>query len=112
MTLRPAEELLTPAVQHAIDALDQLSESDAAAVKLALRYASTIDNSRGHCRGCHDTECRRDSPQWAMRWLGPLLLDCLDALGATPAARARLRGGKPADAPPSQLAKLRAARRA
>ena len=75
-----------------------LTEEDAAAKKLAQRYAQVID--------------QHDDAAWAMRWIGPLLLDALEQLGATPAARVRLKGGKPADAPVSQLAKLRAARRA
>jgi hypothetical protein len=96
--LRDAGELLEAAVRETIDALTTAAE-DAAAIKLALGYARTID-------GCPDEA-------WAYRWIGPLLLDALEQLGATPAARARLKGGKSTtDAPVSQLAKLRAARRA
>jgi hypothetical protein len=97
LRLQPADDLLEPAVRTAIAALD-LAEEDAAAVQLAVQYAATID--------------QHDDRAWAMRWVAPLLLDALEQLGATPAARARLKGGKPADAPVSQLAKLRAARRA
>ena len=95
--LRDASELLWPAVKSTIDAME-LDDEDGAAVQLALQYAATID--------------RNEDKAWAMRWIGPLLLDALEQLGATPAARARLKGGKTADAPVSQLAKLRAARRA
>ncbi len=95
--IRDADDLLTPAVRETLNALDVQAE-DAAAVRLALRYAHTIDTN--------------PDPSWAMRWIGPLLLDALEQLGATPAARARLKTGKTADAPVSQLAKLRAARRA
>jgi hypothetical protein len=95
--LRDASELLWPAVAETLSQLD-LGSEDAAAKKLAQRYAQVIDGAK--------------DPEWAMRWIAPLLLDALEQLGATPAARARLKGGKPADAPVSQLAKLRAARRA
>jgi hypothetical protein len=95
--LRDAGGLLITAVNATIDALD-LDEADAAAVRLARHYANTIDQN--------------PDPGWAMRWIAPLLLDCLEQLGATPAARARLKTGKPGDVPVSQLAKLRAARRA
>lgn len=95
--LRDASELLWPAVAETLSQLD-LTEEDAAVKKLAQRYAQVIDQ--------HPDEA------WCARWVFPLLLDCLEQLGATPAARARVKGGKPADAPVSQLAKLRAARRA
>lgn len=94
--LRDASELLRPAVQATIDAMD-LADEDGAAVQLAVQYARTIDD--------------HEDRAWAVRWIGPLLLDALEQLGATPAARARLKGGKQADAPVSQLARLRAARR-
>src|ERR1700685_535359 len=97
MALRDASELIYPAVTEAIAGL-ALKPEDAAAVRLAERYAQIIDESRDHA--------------WAGRWLMPLLLDTLTALGATPAARAALnKGVKQADAAPeSQLEKLRKAR--
>jgi len=95
--LRDAATLLGPAVAQTIAALD-LGEEDTAAVQLAHQYARCIDEH-------HDTA-------WAMRWIAPLLHDVLESLGATPAARARLKGGKPApDATPNRLHALRAARR-
>jgi len=97
VTLRDASELLWPAVAQTLSQLD-LTDADAAAAKLAQRYSQVIE--------------QHEDQAWALRWIGPLLLDALEQLGATPAARARLKGGKPADAPVSQLAKLRAARRA
>ena len=109
--LRDADGLLAPAVAETIGALD-LKPEDAALRKLAQRYAQVIDMSGRHCHGCEGHGCKRESYSWAARWLFPLLLDALEQIGATPAARARLKGGKPADAPVSQLAKLRAARRA
>ena len=94
--LRPADQLMQHAVAQTLDELG-LDGKDRGAVRLALEYAITID-------GCRD-------PAWAMRWLGPLLLDCLESLGATPLARSRIKGGAPAVTPVNQLAKLRAARR-
>jgi hypothetical protein len=94
--LRDASELLWPAVQETIASLGLLG-SDAAAVKLAQRYAQVIDQAADQA--------------WAMRWLAPLLLDALTELGATPAARARLtKGAKAPDGKPNRLAQLRAAR--
>ncbi|HEY6276014.1 MAG TPA: hypothetical protein VIX86_06750 [Streptosporangiaceae bacterium] len=102
--LRDASELLWPAVQQAIAGLGLLG-SDAAAVKIAQRYAQIIDAIPGHApRGQPDQA-------WAARWLMPLLLDALTELGATPAARARLaKGVTPASAPEGQLERLRKAR--
>lgn len=95
--LRDASELLWPAVAETLTQLD-LGSEHAAAKKLAQRYAQVIDEHRDQA--------------YALRWIGPLLLDALEALGATPAARAALtKGDKPADAPATQLDKLRAARR-
>ena len=93
---RPADELLGPAVEETLAALE-LGESDGAAAQLARQLARTID------------QCRDQS--WGYRWLGPYLLAVLEQLGATPAARARLKGGKPGERAPSQLDRLRAARR-
>jgi hypothetical protein len=42
--------------------------------------------------------------------LGPKLLAVLDALGATPAARSKIRKGVSADDGPTRLSALRAAR--
>jgi hypothetical protein len=94
--LQPADDLLAPAVTETIKHLTTSAE-DAAAVKLAQRYAATIDAAED-----------RDA---AMEKLGPKLLACLESLGATPAARARLKGGAPSAAG-NRLAALREARRA
>ena len=80
------------AVAQTIDALD-LTEKDAGAVKLAMEYAQTID------AGAADL----------LDKLGPKLLACLESLGATPAARARMKTAKPAEPRPNRLAELRAA---
>lgn len=105
MTVRDADKLLWPAVEQTLGSLE-LKDEDAAVAALAQLYAQTIDDLPGTApRGFPDRI-------WAARWIAPLLLDCLEQLGATPAARARVKGGKHGDAPVSQLAKLRAARRA
>jgi hypothetical protein len=102
--LRDASELLWPAVSETLATLD-LGSEHAAAKKLAQRYAQIIDQMPEHApRGQPDQA-------WAMRWIGPLLLDALTELGATPAAKARLtKGGKPDGGKPNRLAQLRAAR--
>lgn len=83
-----------------------LTSADAGAAQLAREYATLIDSAIGD--GHRDDADRA----WALRWIGPLLLDCLESLGATAAARARLKDGKQAPAPESPLDKLRAARAA
>jgi hypothetical protein len=105
VALRDASELLWPAVSETLASLD-LGSEHAAAKKLAQRYAQIIDGTPDNSpRGAPDQA-------WAMRWIGPLLLDCLTELGATPAAKAALTKGtgKPADAKPGRLTQLRAAR--
>jgi hypothetical protein len=111
MPLRDASELLYPAVQETLAELGLLGDSSAA-TKLAQQYAKVIDSQAGHCRGCTGDECRRSQGSaWAMRWLGPLLLDALEALGATPRAKAaQTKGAKPPESKPSGLAAIRAAR--
>jgi hypothetical protein len=110
--LRDASELLWPAVQESLAALG-LGSEDAAARKLAQRYAQVIDGLPDRGDG---TSERAHDQAWGLRWMGPLLLDALDRLGATPAARAQIAGkaGKggenPPDAAPSQLERLRASR--
>jgi hypothetical protein len=94
MALRDASELIYPAVQETLAELGLLGDSSAA-TKLAQQYAKVIDSQSGHCRGCDNDECRRSQgAPWAMRWLGPLLLDSLEALGATPRAKAAQTKGK------------------
>lgn len=111
MPLRDASELIYPAVQETLAELGLLGDSSAA-TKLAQQYAKVIDSQSGHCRGCDNDECRRSQgAPWAMRWLGPLLLDSLEALGATPRAKAaQTKGAKPPESKPGGLAKLREAR--
>lgn len=90
--LRDAETLLGPAVEQTLTALE-LVDADAALVKLTRRYAAAIDD---------DGDLEK---------LGPKLLAALQALQATPAARARRRHGGGANAGPNRLQELRAARR-
>jgi sarcosine oxidase gamma subunit len=75
--LRDAAGLLGPAVEASLLAL-RLDGQDAAAAQLARQHARAIDQARDQAR--------------AVRWLGPLLLEVLGELGATPAARAKLKG--------------------
>src|SRR5258707_6084763 len=96
--LRDAGELLAPAVAGTVAALT-LTAADAAAVKLAQRYAAAIDDA--------------DNRAEVLEKLGPKLLAALEALGATPAARARLKEGKATGGgKPSGLQALREAHRA
>jgi hypothetical protein len=93
--LRAVDDMLGPAVAETIEALG-LAPEHAAAAKLAERYAKVLD--------------RAQDPAWAMRWIGPLLLEVLAELGATPMAKTRLpKDTGPRE--PSALDKLRLARR-
>lgn len=96
MTLRDAADLLAPAVEETLSALT-LSDEDRAAVRLVRHYAAAIDNA--------------EDSLTALESFGPKLLSALAALGATPAARARLKAGGVGNGP-SRLAALREARRA
>ena len=69
-----------------------------------------MDNLGRHCSGCDGDECSRPNDSWAMRWIGPLLLDALESLGATPASAKDKTA--PGNAGPNRLDQLRAARRA
>ena len=93
-TPRDPDELLLPAVEETLAALE-LGERDAAAAQMARQYAKVIDT-------CRDAA-------WGYRWLGPLLLACLAELQATPASR---KTAKPAPRGPNRLDQLRAARNA
>lgn len=84
--LRDASTLLVPAVAETIRALATKPE-DIAAAKLAGQYAAAIDAA--------PVEDRAD----VLKSLGPALLACLTALGATPAARAAVTKGQ--TAPPT-----------
>jgi hypothetical protein len=124
--LRPAEELLAPVVEESIAALS-IKPEDAAVVRLARRYAATIDAGRELAAliGRAWDELEPDDQDGRKRLavieaqladravmadLGPKLLAALAALGATPAARLKAKGGEPARGP-SRLQILREARR-
>jgi len=92
--LQAVDHLLGPAVAETVAALATTLE-DKAAVQLAKRYAAAIDEAEDRAE--------------AMEKLGPKLLAVLESLGATPAARAKLKGGVPTRAE-SRLSALRAAR--
>lgn len=96
-TLRDAKELLEYSTAEALAAIDA-EVQDVAAIKLAIRYAAAISRHEG------DIE--------VLNKLGPKLLATLESLGATPAARARMKDHKPADSNEGGLAKLRAVHRA
>jgi hypothetical protein len=91
--LRDAAELLSPAIAATLSQLD-LGSEHAAAAKLAEQYARIIDQAKDQA--------------WAMRWIGPLLLDCLTQLGATPMSKPKQ---KQVPAGSSRLDQLRQVRR-
>jgi len=94
MPLREVSELLYPAVCETVASLE-LGSQDAAAAKLAKRYARIIDEANPG-----------KDYAWALRWLGPELHKVLESLGATPAARAAIKRAEPKPAAPAQVSKL------
>lgn len=92
--LRPVDDLIAPDVAETLKKLTALSAEDAAAVKLARRYAAAID-------GAADQDA-------ALAMFGPKLLAVLEQLGATPKSRSARKGGAPSGT--GKLAALRAAR--
>jgi hypothetical protein len=95
--LRSTDQMLLPAVKETVAALE-ITDKDAALIRLAEHYAATIDNAAENKR------------YYAVRDVGPLLLSALQALGATPVI-ARTQD-KPAAPAVSKLAALRAAHHA
>ncbi|MEH1013057.1 hypothetical protein V6U90_08090 [Micromonospora sp. CPCC 206060] len=96
--LRSADALISPDVAETVAKLPDLTPADAAAVKLARRYAAAIDEA--------DPEAAAE----VLDKLGPKLLAALEALGATPRSRAARKGG--ASGPGrGKLAAIREARR-
>ena len=94
--LRSTTDLIAPAVAETIASLDR-EDVDAGAVRLATRYAAAIDAAP------------EEIAHQVLNDLGPKLLVCLEALGATPRARAAAgKGG--AQRGPSKLQALREAR--
>lgn len=124
--LQDAADLLAPAVEQSLAVL-VLAGEDHAAAQLARSYARQIDEAlraeflarqaleevseedpltRAYIRELAAKVATKE----LLDRLGPKLLAVLESLGATPAARARLKGGKIPDAPENQLGKLRKAR--
>lgn len=103
MTVQDAATLLRSHVDATVEALE-LDGKDSAAVKLARQYADLIDIA--HASG------QPADISYALRWHGPILIDLLAELGATPSARARVRKGPAATGPPAEndLTRLRSAR--
>jgi hypothetical protein len=96
VALRPADQLLSPAIEQTLTALD-LDGADTAAAQLVRQYARTIDRAKDQA--------------YAMRWLGPLLLDGLTALNATPMARTKAKTASTGKRQPNALDQLRMVRR-
>jgi hypothetical protein len=90
---RDPDELLLPAAEATIAALG-LGERDAAAAQVVRLLAAAIDDARDQFA--------------ALRYLGPELRKALEAIGGTPAARAKLPQKPPQRSAPSRLAQLRA----
>lgn len=102
--------MLWPSIVETLAALPD-DPAYAALRKLIERYAKVIDGLPEH------GDARTRDQAWGLRWIGPELLRALDALGATPEAKARIDklasagkggGGKP-DASGGKLPGLRSA---
>lgn len=93
--LRSTSRLVMPAVSETITNL-ALAEVDEGATRLALLYAEEIDAAEDADRAV------------VLKSLGPLLLQVLESLGATPKARAALL--KPSTAGTGKLSAFRSAR--
>jgi hypothetical protein len=94
--MRAGADLLLPAVESALSALE-LAGRDAAAAQLARSYAAAVDEAQDQAA--------------ALARFGPLLLKSLVALGATPLSRAPAeKRGQLAAGRPSWLDEHRAAR--
>jgi hypothetical protein len=92
-TPRDPDELLLPSVEITLEAL-KVGEPFQGIAQLARLLAQQIDGARD--QGA------------ALRILGPQLLKALEAIGGTPASRARLPK-PPQRSAPSKIAQLRAA---
>ncbi|PRX48673.1 hypothetical protein B0I33_104491 [Prauserella shujinwangii] len=123
--LQSAERLLAPAVAETLESLE-LQPEDAAVSKLAERYAREIDGASAAAAQAEKVlrEVGEDpdtaelvaalkaklGARSAMESLGPKLLAALDALGASPKARAARGKGGASRGTASKLAALRANR--
>lgn len=129
MFLQDVKDLLATQVRETLAALP-LGDEDQAAAALAVEYAKQIDSAEAAAKIAdraiktlmQDDVDDKDHEKYVyalaakveaatlLTQLGPKLLAVLESLGATPAARARLKGGKPANAAPTKLQGLRASR--
>lgn len=127
--LQDADHLLAPAVDESLAALT-LADEDQAAAALARAYARQLDGAqRAEMYAERALEHTSDEDVMGRAYIqalaakveakelfdriGPKLLAVLESLGATPAGRARLRGGTtPNAAPENPLSRLRRARAA
>ncbi len=80
--MRDPSEYLLPGVVGAINALD-LKPEDEAMAKIARHLARVVDQASAA------------KEAYAARWIVPELVKVLAELGASPAARSRIKGGKP-----------------
>lgn len=119
--IRSADDLIRPAVVTALGDLDD-NPRDAAARRLADRYAAQIDDAAQIAADLAEVAAedddqarqiaaltRRVQAHAVLAELGPRLLAVLESLGATPKGRAQL-GKAPAAAGSGKLAAMRAAR--
>lgn len=123
--IQSTDQLLAPAVAETIEQLEP-ADTDAAAVQLARRYAEIIDRAEAVAAeadaafallALDDIDGRRYlakivakvEAQTVLAELGPKLLAVLESLAATPAGRAKVKGGA-SKSGPSRLQGLRAAR--
>lgn len=121
--LRSVDDLIAPDVAETVRNLPDLTDADAAAVKLAIRYARTIDAAAQLAADLAVFDVDEDNAkrlyalikavdaQTVLDTLGPKLLAVLDSLGATPKARAARKGGAPVAPRQGKLAAIRSARR-
>lgn len=119
--LQSTDALLGPAVADTINALP-LAHADTAAARLARQYADTIDQAAQIAAALDDIDdedqaqrvaalAAKVDAQTVLADLGPKLLHTLDALGATPRARAAISKGGAGGGQKGKLAALREARR-
>lgn len=126
--LRPADDLIVPAVAEALSKVADLTPADVAARRLAARYAAAIDGAADLAALADQAAERLDSDdvtgrqmlarlarqveaQAVLDSLGPKLLAVLEALGATPRARAARKGGAGGGSNvPGKLAAIRGSR--
>jgi hypothetical protein len=122
--LRSADELIFPEVEQSLaDLGSKLTKADKAVAQLARRYAATIDAAYDIATDLDAVPADEDlagrvawlarkvEAQTVLETLGPKLLACLEALGASPRARAAQSKGTGSGAgTTSKLTALREAR--